>query len=819
MKKLFLTLAILVGFAVQALAYDFQVDGIYYNVKSDSESTVSVTYGDEDYSGNIVIPGTVAVDGRTYTVVEIGELAFSDDAALASVIIPNTVTSIGVGAFKNCTGLTAIDIPNSVETIEGYYRYGAFWGCSNLVSIAFPNSLGTIGEYAFGECSGLTSIDLPNSLSEICQYAFYNCTSLVSINWPQNINELSLGVFCGCTSLESYIIPDHIVSIGDVAFSGCTNLSSITIPNSITHIGVNAFGNCTGLTSIALPSSVASIGRAAFSGCSSLESINIPDAVTVVSNSLFSGCSSLPEIHLHNAITAIGNDAFRGCESFTSFTVPTSCVSIGVMAFRECTRLASIDLCNVRKIKEDAFDRCDALEHVVIPNSVTYIEEAAFERCIGLKDVIVGNAVDTIGKWCFQYCSALQNVVMLGEEPPLLYGYGHVFEGCGEEVRLTVPCGSRSSYLESDWLNSIDEDRIVEDCNPYNIYVMSDESDNGVIPSATSAMMGEEITYSVELQPDYVFNGVVVYKADDETFRIPVADNKFVMPNFDVTVKADFEYLNIGEGQPEWYYEIQNENGSITYQHLEYAADTTINHKNVTVIIRTNTLYDKGEHTEVTREYIYEERLRGNKVYWWNKDLQEFTVLYDLGAQEGDSWVIKVGTESLVMHVDAVDLYEYDGRLFKMLRVSDDGDIFSGNILCGVGHLSSFFPEKLMNRSKNYRVEGMRCYWREGELFFKYGNRDCNEVYEEWHNGIEEDGPSSDSEPFTIYPNPTNSVLTIHHSSSIIHQSEFRITNLMGQTVLTGSLNSETQQIDVSGLPKGMYFITFAGETRKFVVR
>ena len=270
---------------------------------------------------------------------------------------------------------------------------------------------------------------------------------------------------------------------------------------------------------------------------------------------------------------------------------------------------------------------------------------------------------------------------------------------------------------------------------------------------------------------------------------------------------------------PEWYYEIQNENGSITYQHLEYAADTTINHKNVTVIIRTNTLYDKGEHTEVTREYIYEERLRDNKVYWWNKDLQEFTVLYDFGAQEGDSWVIKVGTASLTMHVDAVEQYEYEGRVFRMLQVSDDQDLFGGTIVCGIGHLSSFFPERLMNRSKNYRVEGMRCYWREGELFFKYGNRNCNEVYEEWHSGIEEDGPSTGSGPFTIYPNPTDGVLTIQHSSSIIHHSEFRITNLMGQTVLTGSLNSETQQIDVSVLPEGLYFITFAGETRKFVVK
>jgi hypothetical protein len=41
----------------------------------------------------------------------------------------------------------------------------------------------------------------------------------------------------------------------------------------------------------------------------------------------------------------------------------------------------------------------------------------------------------------------------------------------------------------------------------------------------------------------------------------------------------------------------------------------------------------------------------------------------------------------------------------------------------------------------------------------------------------------------------------------------------MGQTLMSGQITAETQQIDVSNLQKGMYFITFAGETRKFVVR
>ena len=267
----------------------------------------------------------------------------------------------------------------------------------------------------------------------------------------------------------------------------------------------------------------------------------------------------------------------------------------------------------------------------------------------------------------------------------------------------------------------------------------------------------------------------------------------------------------------EWYYEIQNNDGSITYQHLEQVADTTVSGKEVTIIIRTNTLYDKSEHTEVTREFVYEEN---NVVYWWNPTLQEFTVLYDLGAQPGDSWVIKVGMESLTMHVDAVDQYEYEGRVFKMMQVSDVDDLFSGTIVSGIGHLTSFFPERLMTRGKNYRVEGIRCYWRNGELVFKYGDKDCDEVYEEWHNGIEEDGPSTGSGTLTVYPNPVHGVLIVEtcHGASLQDQT-YRITNLMGQTLMTGAITTETQQIDVSNLSQGMYFIIFAGETRKFVIQ
>ena len=279
----------------------------------------------------------------------------------------------------------------------------------------------------------------------------------------------------------------------------------------------------------------------------------------------------------------------------------------------------------------------------------------------------------------------------------------------------------------------------------------------------------------------------------------------------------------------EWYYEIENENGSITYQYMYQAGDTIVQDEPTHILVKINTLYDKDLHQDVTHEYVYE---RDGKVYWWNKTLEEFTVLYDFGAHEGDTWVTKVGTETLAMHVDAEEIVEYEGRFYRMLHVSDTDDIFSGDIVCGIGHLTSFFPERLMDNGDGLRVEGLRCYWIEDELVFKPGDEDCDAIYSEVH-GIEEDGPSTPSTgsgtagAFAVYPNPTNGILTVHHSELTtsnashfhIHHSEFQIANLMGQTVLSGNINAENQQIDVSSLPQGMYFITFAGETRKFVVR
>ena len=324
----------------------------------------------------------------------------------------------------------------------------------------------------------------------------------------------------------------------------------------------------------------------------------------------------------------------------------------------------------------------------------------------------------------------------------------------------------------------------------------------------------EGIGYEKGLFPSiYVCDGLEMFDAEEiEYLRCYVNDGEMLYHEGGY----DCDQTTITPpSHPEWYYEILNENGTITYQYMYQAGDTIVNDEPAHILVKINTLYDKGLREEVTHEYVFE--LNG-KLYWWNKRLGLFTVLYDYEAEVGDSWNIFVGTEILTMHVDAVEEIEYEGRTYRMLRVSDPDDLFSGDIVCGIGHLTSFFPEKLMDNRDGVRVEGMRCYWVEDELVFKPGDEDCDAIYSEVH-GVEEDSPSMGLGTLTVYPNPTNGVLTIHHSEFHIHHSEFQIANLMGQTVLSGNINAENQQIDVSSLPQGMYFITVGEATRKFVVR
>lgn len=388
-----LATAICLLFSLGVSAYDFTVDGMYFNIVSLEDLTCEITSGDEKYIGDIVIPETVTYNGRTLTVIGINGYcyshnnyggAFCECTSLTNVTIPNSVTSIGDYAFYKCSSLASIEIPNSVTSIGE----SVFSGCSSLTSVEIPNSVTSIGSYAFHNCSGLTSIEIPNSVTSIGLSAFSGCSGLTSVEIPNSVTSIGESAFMYCSSLAGIEIPNSVTEISRSTFEGCSGLTSIDIPNTVTYLRKSAFEGCSGFTSIEIPNSVTSIGEYAFSGCSSLTSMKIPSSVCWIEDYAFSGCFSLKNLIIEGGNDEVINAGYNSYYGFMDyadeglfFDCPIETLYLG--------RIFGYDE-NVRSFS-NAFSRITTLVNLTISNSLKKLDSYnnIFYGCTGIKNLII----------------------------------------------------------------------------------------------------------------------------------------------------------------------------------------------------------------------------------------------------------------------------------------------------------------------------------------------------------------------------------------------------------------------------------------------
>ncbi len=334
MRKVLLSL-IALYITLNSFAYDFQSGGFYYNITSSEEPyTVSLTYGDEMYSGDVVIPESVIYDSNTYEVNKIGNFAFYYDS-ISSVIISSNVKSLGIGAFSGCKILQEIVIPESVKevgveafkrcvnlnnvTILGAssIRRAAFYGCDNLVKISLSTSLRTIGRDAFQYCCSLKEIVIPDSVTTIEAKVFYRADSLKSINLPKSITFIGDTCFKN-SGLEDVRFDANIDTISESLFESCKYLDELILPNTIESIEKRAFANCRSLKSIKLSDSLEVIGDHAFLGDTLLKSILIPETVKTIEEYAFNGCSSMKSLVIASSVDSFGTYVFYDCTGLNS---------------------------------------------------------------------------------------------------------------------------------------------------------------------------------------------------------------------------------------------------------------------------------------------------------------------------------------------------------------------------------------------------------------------------------------------------------------------------------------------------------------------
>ena len=493
-----------------ATAFDFEVDGIYYNING-NEVTVTKGYG--FYGGDVTIPSTVTYRDKTYPVTAIGNGAFYGSNEMTSVTIPSSVTTIGTEAFFWCNSLTSMTIPDAVTSIGER----AFYYCSGLTSVDIPSSVISIGHQAFWDCNNLaivritdlaawcnisfasynsnplnyahrlylndvevTDLVIPSSVTAINDYAFFNFTDLKSVNLPVSLTSIGNCAFAYCSNLTSADIPDAVTTIGNEAFSGCESITSLSIPSSVNAIDGNAFCGCSGLTSIIVDSSNPTYDSR--DNCNAI--------IETSSNTLIAGCQNTV---IPNTVTAIGDWAFEDCSGLSSVIIPNSVYTIGRGAFSYCTGLTDLTIGNsVTTIDAYAFDNCTGLTSMDIPDVVTFIGEGAFLDCENLTSVTIPNSVTTISTEAFRNCTSLKDVYCYITDPSAITMEHNVFSLDIPDFSgrtLHVPHGTADAY-QADWHWFPFFERIVETGHVYGDVNGDDEVNIADINAVIDVILG-----------------------------------------------------------------------------------------------------------------------------------------------------------------------------------------------------------------------------------------------------------------------------------------------------------------------------------------
>lgn len=303
LRKLMLIVVLLTS--VNAFSYDFEVEGYYYNIISDDDSTVEITNDGEGgvYSGEVVIPNTVVYNDKIYTTVAIGEYAFVGCSELSSITIPNTIVEIKIGAFADTWNLTTIicnaKTPPTMDDLFLAERKEAVVVVPFESVMAYKNA--PYWEYCTFEShkiDGIYYVAISENEAGVTSDSEWNSYSgnvvipseIVVDEKTYKVTSIEPSAFRVSTELTSVAIPNTIVTIGEYAFAGCSGLSEITIPNSVTEIENSVFSGCSGLKSIEISENVVAFGDYAFSNCSGLSGIlEIPSSVISLGTKSFYG--------------------------------------------------------------------------------------------------------------------------------------------------------------------------------------------------------------------------------------------------------------------------------------------------------------------------------------------------------------------------------------------------------------------------------------------------------------------------------------------------------------------------------------------------
>lgn len=465
--------------SIISYAYDFEVDGLYYNLVSASGKTCELV-GCKDDLVSVKIPSTVTVRGMELSIVNIKPEAFENNTYLEKLQISAQI-ELPASAFSGCTNLREVSLCNGVKSIEDE----AFYNCP-IDSLFVPNTVNYIGENAINLVKTLYLEDGENSLN--CGGA---ALSMKKLYIGRNLITGTQYQYTGYANRYYYFEVYHKTSI-------CGQLlDSVQIGPFVNTLGASIFEDCCNLTSLYIPKNIKTIGKNAFKGCSSLRDLIIEDCdesikfdvlfkendfginsssqvitkvygplvnapletvyigrnidyypqdtheeITLyrpedkwgfayiehffqVSNPSFFSHSTIKEIGYGPYVSSLCAYMFQNQSNPLLLKIPESIKSIGNYCFyKSAISELSIESHDVT-VGSNAFAECESLRKISF-NGVNSLGDGCFSGCTALKIVELGDDIQTIGKEVFKGCVSLHKAD-LGALKVLSQG---TFSGC-----------------------------------------------------------------------------------------------------------------------------------------------------------------------------------------------------------------------------------------------------------------------------------------------------------------------------------------------------------------------------------------------------
>ncbi len=395
-------------------------------------------------------------------------------------------TNLYYGAFSNCKNIVSVTInlssigsirdeAASANVVNGYLiGERAFYECDALATVSMTSILTEIGKEAFFGCDNLSVITIPENVTTLGDLAFGNCKGVrtVRFNAKNCVNlQSDTTVFKGLGRNQSSVIIEigsAVTNIPDYLFCSASGASEDDIPNvtdlrfsnlnssALKRIGVQAFKNCTALGAVSLPPTLTSICVDAFYGTSfysvgwrgalkyyegnsyyfvlafdeakgsSTSTCSLLDGTTLIADSAFMGSVMLQTVIFPSSIAYIGESAFQNCDNLKTFAFnknengESSLVSIGAKAFQGCTSIFEFYIpSKVTVIGEDAFVGCNSLKKVKI-DSATICKLIVTETAVGnlckeattidLNEKINNDSIGTLIKSKFTYKEIVEEI-------------------------------------------------------------------------------------------------------------------------------------------------------------------------------------------------------------------------------------------------------------------------------------------------------------------------------------------------------------------------------------------------------------------------